>query len=102
VEETTIQTIAQLLTSGGSAITIFAVFIAWKAGQTAKDAVNALIESRTLLQEIRDAVLKAAPVLQESAEVLDRIEKRTQSMDLFVAEYNARALAMHSGRAGAG
>ncbi len=96
MEETTIQTLASLLTSGGSAVTIFAVFIAWKAGQTAKSAVQALIESRNLLAEIRDLAVKSAPVVKDTFEVVERIEQRTRSIDLFVAEYNAKVAMLGS------
>ncbi len=90
MDDVTLKAIANLLQGGGPVVTIFAVYIAWKAGQTAKAAVDALLQSRNILLEIRDLAQKTAPAILAHSEIIERIDHRTQSIDLFIADYTTK------------
>ncbi len=72
-----IQQIAALLSGGGPVVTIFAVLVAWKAGQTAKEAVTAL-------KEIRDAVVKSSAQAEVITRLVSEIDERTDRIETAV------------------
>jgi hypothetical protein len=51
-----LQTVVNLISQGGPVVTIFAVWVAFKAGQTAKEAVAALKEMRDLMKKGSETV----------------------------------------------
>ena len=70
----TIAAASDLLTKGGNVALFFALFVAWKAGQAASDAVRSLTK-------IAEAVEKAGPVLHKMAGDVENIEKLTETID---------------------
>lgn len=68
METDTFKTIAEVLTTGSNAALVFALWIAWKAAQSAKQAV-------THIKEIRDVALKVEPQLKEIARDVTEIKR---------------------------
>jgi hypothetical protein len=84
MEAETIQGIVALLQNGGPVVTIFAVWVAFKAGQSAKEAVKAL-------QEMRDAVVSTKPMVETIAADVKDID-HTLEQSIALASSNAMKL----------
>jgi hypothetical protein len=78
----TIKTLIALSQGGGPVVTAFALWIAFKAGHSARDAVKAL-------EELRDAVTTTKPIVERMAVNLEDIEHRS---DELVALANANGM----------
>lgn len=74
MELSTFQTLAEIVKGGGPVVLIIAVWVAFKAGQTAKIAVSALEDAVKALKEIRDLATASVPKLDAIAEQIDKVE----------------------------
>lgn len=70
----TIKTIATLVQGGGPVAMMFAVWIAFKAGQSAKEAVKAI-------QDMRDAVVETKPIVQQIAQDVKELDERSERIE---------------------
>jgi hypothetical protein len=70
----TIASATDLLTKGGNVSLFFALYIAWRAGQTASEAVRSLTK-------IAESVERAGPVLEKMAGDVENIERMTEQLD---------------------
>jgi hypothetical protein len=70
----TIATLSELLSKGGNVALFVAVYVAWKAGGVAREAVQAL-------KELRDAAVSTKPVVDKIALAVDDIDRRTGSIE---------------------
>lgn len=82
MDSSSIAQLADVLSKGGPVVLLFGIWIAFRAGRTAQEAVKALTD-------IRDSVVKNGPVLEEikvsvhqCEETIADIDSRTKAGDL--------------------
>lgn len=90
MDVTAMSAIVDAITKSGNAFLFVAVYVAWRASQSAKQAVEHI-------KELRDIAVKAAPAVEAMAERVEDIHRtwpaidaRTSTMDLKLSALVAR------------